>query len=394
MEEEEKFSKSFVIKTSVAVMVFTLIVAMVTSMLFFHSYFASKYNEYSDLFKIKSVVDNNYLADADSKAMIDGACSGYVAGLGDKYAAYYPEKEYNLLINSMSSQYIGIGITVSENDDGNLLVNDVASDSPAANSGVLSGDVITHINKMSVSGLGSSKALEIIKNGNEGDTVSLTIMRNEQKLNISMKLIELHNYTIDYEFLDNSIAYIKITNFNIDTADAFSEALKMAEKDGAGKIILDLRNNPGGEAEATRKIADELLDECVIYYSVDKNGKKEYVRAKDGSNKLPMAVLVNKNSASAAELLTGALKDNDRACIIGETTYGKGVIQGLYNITKSTAVKLTIAEYYTPNGKKVNGVGIAPDFEVVLDNSAVLGDYTSDNQLKAAIQYLNGGSFE
>ena len=201
MEEEEKFSKSFVIKTSVAVMVFTLIVAMVTSMLFFHSYFASKYSEYSDLFKIKSVVDNNYLADADTKAMIDGACSGYVAGLGDKYAAYYPEKEYNLLINSMSSQYIGIGITVSENDDGNLLVNDVASDSPAENSGVLSGDVITHINKMSVSGLGSAKALEIIKNGNEGDTVSLTIMRNEQKLNISMKLVELHNYTIDYEFL-------------------------------------------------------------------------------------------------------------------------------------------------------------------------------------------------
>lgn len=392
--EEEKFSKSFLITTSVIVMVFTLIVATVTSMLFFHSYFTSKYSEYSGLFKIKNIVDNNYLNDSDKQDMIDGACSGYVSALGDPYAAYYSEKEYKLLLNNMSSQYVGIGITVTENSDGNLLVNDVAADSPAENSGVLAGDVITHINKLSVSGLGSSEALNIIKMGNEGDTVSLTIMRNEQKINISMKLVELHNYTIDYEVIDNSIAYIKITNFNTDTPEAFSEALKMAENDGAGKIILDLRNNPGGEAEATRKIADELLDECVIYYSVDKNGKKEYVHAKDGANKLPMAVLVNNNSASASELLTGALKDNGRATVIGEKTYGKGVIQGIYNITDSTAVKLTIAEYYTPNDLKVNGVGIVPDIEVSLDDSAVLGDYTSDNQLMTAIQYLNGGSFE
>lgn len=393
-KEEEKYSKSFLIKTVAAASTLTLIVAMVTSMLFFHSYFDSKYSEYGDLLKIKNVVDKNYLDDVDRQKMIDSACEGYVYGLGDPYAKYYPEKDYQLLINSLSSQYIGIGITVSENDEGNLLVNEVAANSPAENAGVLSGDIITHVNNISVSGIGSVNALDIIKKGNEGDTVSLTIMRNEQKLNVSMKLAELYNYTINYEFLDNSVAYIKISNFNTDTPDAFSEALKMAEEDGAGKIILDLRNNPGGESEATRKIADELLEDCVIYYSVDKNGKKEYVRAKSGSCDLPMAVLVNGSSASAAELLTGALKDNGRAYIIGEKTYGKGVIQGLYNITDSTAVKFTVAEYYTPNNVKVNGVGITPDYEVELNPDAVMGDYTNDNQLKAALQYLNGGSFE
>ncbi len=386
--EEEKYSRSFVIKTAAIVMSITGIVSILLSMLVWSSRFKGIYSEFDKIYAVDSVIKKNFYQDYDESDLINNACRGMVAGLGDVYSAFYTDDDYQNLMSSISSEYVGIGIAVAETDEGYLEIKEVTEGSPAEVAGLMQGDIITYIDGVSVSGVGADEALKLIKSGEAGQKAVFTVVRGEQSIDISATLDNIQEISVYYSMIEGNVAYIRVSAFRENTGDTFRDILKQATDEGAMGVILDLRNNLGGESVSAETVADAFLDKSVMYYSMDKSGEKEYVYAKKGSNKLPMAVLVNGRSASASELVCGALKENGRAFVIGETTYGKGLIQGLYSIGDKSLVKVTVAEYFTPDGNKVNGIGVAPDMEVLLNEGAVIGDVYSDNQLAEALNYI------
>ena len=346
------------------------------------------YSRYKELVTIDKIIERDFYSPYEEDILLEYACKGLVTGLGDIYSGYYSDDDLDTLMGNITSEYVGIGITVSKSGDGNIKIINVDSGTPADIAGLKIGDIITYVDGISVSGVGFDEALKIVKSGDAGTNVVLTIKRGENTIDITAVRENMHETTVFYNMLENAVAYIRISKFNMDTGDMFEKTVKQAENDGAQKIILDLRDNPGGESESAEKVADCLLDKCTMYYSINKQGKKNVVKAEKGCTTLPLAVLVNGSSGSASELVAGALKDNGRGYIIGQTTFGKGIIQAIYEVSKTTALKLTVAEYFTPSGNKVHGVGIIPDYELVPDDGLVKGDITSDNQLKYAVSYL------
>lgn len=392
--EEQKFSGSFVLKTALLVMCVSVILSIALSLLFFRSYFSDIMGRFSELTMVDALVETQYYNDYDRDEVLDSACRGYVSALGDVYSYYYDEDEYQDLVGMINSGYVGIGVYVGVNADGNIEVTEVVKDGPAEIAGILPGDIITHIDDASVIGESTDTAVSMIKSDVAGTEVLITVLRNGAEHKFTVVRQELHEETVFYNMLQSEIGYIRISKFLTDTGESFEEKLKTAVDEGAKGIIIDLRYNPGGESHAAEAVMDALLDKCVMYYSVNKNGEKEIVYAKDGSVSLPVAVLVNGSSASASELVVGALKDNERAYIVGEKTFGKGIIQGVFNVTENSALKITVAEYFTPDGFKVQGNGIMPDNEVTVTNEYVSGDLASDNQLWCAYAYLTGELIE
>ncbi|MBR3631238.1 MAG: S41 family peptidase, partial [Oscillospiraceae bacterium] len=333
-----------------------------------------------------------YTKDIDEEQLMDGILKGYVAGLGDPYSKYLSAQEYEALMTKEAGQSSGIGISVILDEDGNILIKKVEDDAPAQEAGLEPGDVITAVNGESVKEVGYEVAVENIR-GEEGTDVQLTFLRNglERKINVTRRSYDVS--TVSYQMLDGQIGYIRITNFRDNTPEQFQEALDSLLGSGARYLLFDVRGNGGGLLKALEKMLDPLLPEGVIATATYQDGKTETVVYSDAAEiDLPMAVLVNGGTASAAELFSASLRDFGKARLVGTNTYGKGVMQVSSRLEDGGGLTLTVATYQTTLSDCYQGVGLKPDVEVEAgeeaDPDAV--DRETDPQLAAAIDMLLG----
>ena len=341
--------------------------------------------------KLETYIRGYYIDEIDDKQLEDYLYYGLVAGMGDPYAAYYNEEETKSLVDSSSGNYCGIGAVFSQNlMTGIITVSKVYEDCPSFEAGMLPGDILYMVEGEEVTGMDLTTVVSKIK-GEEGTEVTISMLRGEEVLDFTMKRQVIEVPTIEHEMLADQIGYIMISEFDGVTSAQFETALMELKQEGMKKLIIDLRNNGGGSVDAVSKIADLLLPEGLIVKTVYNDGK-ELERTSDASwVEVPMAVLINGASASASEILSGALQDYKVAAIIGTQSYGKGVVQSTLDLQDGTALRVTSAKYYTPNGNNIHGVGITPDVEIDLPEelkTEVTLSLEEDVQLQKAIEVL------
>lgn len=341
--------------------------------------------------QINSLIEDYYLYEdeIDEDTLIDGIYSGYAEALGDPYTEYYDEKETEALYESTSGEFSGIGATMSKSADSDeITVSNVYDDSPADKAGLKQGDVIYQVDDHSASGQDLETVVSWIK-GEQGTEVVLHVLRDgkEIELTATRDIIEVH--TVSSEMKDNQIGYIAVSEFDSVTYDQFKEALDNLESQGMQGLVIDLRGNPGGSLTTVTDMLKLLLPEGTIVSTKDKYGNTEEITC-DGKHEFikPLAVLVNQYSASASEIFSGAIQDYGTGTIVGMTTYGKGVVQQLVDLGDGTCLKVTIAEYYTPSGRSINGTGVEPDVEVEYEYDK--NNPEADNQLDKALEVVSG----
>ncbi|MDO4177245.1 MAG: S41 family peptidase [Bacillota bacterium] len=328
---------------------------------------------------IQEQIDKYYLNDCDQEELIEYVYKGYVAGLGDPYSLYMSKTEYESWLASATGDYDGIGMTFTEDKNGNFVVLEVTKDSPAEKADVKSGDYILTVDGETFE---SSDVMAAAIRGQAGTNVTIEFMQDEKKVSKTITRDHIIQQSVEYKMLDGDIGYIQISKFINSTSEDFDAALKNLTAKGAKSLILDLRDNCGGLVNECVEVADEFLDEGPVCYVEDKNGNTESYDAEDGKTKLPTVVLVNENSASASEILAGAMHDNDYT-LIGEKTFGKGVIQTTEQLSDGSALKLTIMQYLSPDKHVIHKKGIKPDI-VVEDKEKT----EADEQLDKAIEEL------
>ena len=336
---------------------------------------------------INSLLDRYYLYDGevDEDALVEGIYSGYAAALGDPYTEYYDEEETAALMESTSGEFSGIGASMTQNTDGpGAVITTVYEDSPAAEAGLQEGDVISTVDGTDVSGMDLDSIVSLIK-GEKGTEVTITVLRGGEEVEVTAVRDTIQVQTVEYNMMEDQIGYISVSEFDDVTYDQFKNALETLEGEGMEGLVIDLRNNPGGNLSTVTDMLKLLLPEGTIVSITDKNGDTEEVTC-DGSNEFtkPLAVLVNQYSASASEVFSGAIQDYGIGSIVGVSTYGKGVVQQLIDLGDGTCLKVTIAEYYTPSGRSINGVGVKPDVEAEYVYDAENPE--ADNQLETAVE--------
>ena len=330
---------------------------------------------------------DHYLYDYDKNTMFNGACYGMIATLEDPYSTYLSSEDLQAVEEQTKGEFLGIGVEVMvDPEDMVTTVASVIEDSPAFQAGIQTGDKFLKINDESIIGEKLTDVVKRLKDGPKKEKLKITVQRGGETMDIEVMRDVVHTITVKDRMLSDTIGYLRITSFNSNTYDEFKKALKKVEKEGAVSLVLDLRNNPGGTVAETEKIADLFLDEGTIYYTQDKHGNKKYAYSKDGMDDIPLIILVNGSSASASELLSGSLKDNGRAKLVGTQTFGKGIMQEFFGVSMNSALKLTTRKYYTPGGEEIHGFGITPDIVVEQDEAVTLGDPEQDVQLKRAIE--------
>lgn len=340
------------------------------------------------------LIDNYYLEDTKDVEFTDGIYKGFIASLGDPYSTYYTAEEYQAMTEGSNGVYFGIGASVSQDaKTGVITIVKPFKDGPAYKAGMLPGDILYKVNGKEVTGEDLTQVVTKLK-GKAGTTVKVSVIRDnkEEPINFTITRKKIEVPTIEYKMLDNKIGYITITEFDAITVDQFNTAVNTLEKKGMKGLVVDVRNNPGGLLDAVVKILDRLLPKELLVYTEDKNNVREEEYATDNTKvTVPMAVLINGNSASASEIFAGALQDYKAATIIGTTSYGKGIVQKIIPISDGTAVKLTISKYYTPKGRNIHGKGITPDITLDLTESMkkeVTIPVEKDNQLQRAIKEI------
>ena len=345
--------------------------------------------------KIEKLVETYYLNDVDDDEVEQNIYKGIMNGLEDPYSVYYTEEEYQELIEQTQGTYVGIGVSVRQDtDNGYIKVVKAFTSGPAYKAGVKDGDYITEVNGEDIKDVNLETVVGKIK-GEEGTTVDVTFYRasDDKDYTFTIERRSIDIPTIEYKMLDNQIGYIQITEFDDVTTQQYLKALQDLEKQGQKGLIVDLRDNPGGVLSTVVDMLNNMLPEGTILYTEDKNGKGETYKS-DGKNefKKPLVVLVNGNSASASEVFTGAIKDYGIGTIVGTTTFGKGIVQRIFELNDGSAIKLTVSKYFTPSGVCIHGEGIKPDVEVEYDASLQTGDeynMEQDNQLQKAIEVMN-----
>ena len=336
---------------------------------------------------LNSLIDQYYLyeGEVDEDALAEGIYSGYTAALGDPYTEYYDREETAALMESTSGEFSGIGATMTQNTDGpGAVITAVYEGSPAAEAGLQAGDVISKVDGNDVSGMDLDSIVSLIK-GEKGTEVKITVLRYGQEIETAAVRDIIQMQTVDSVMLDDQVGYISVSEFDDVTYDQFKSALDSLEAQGMAGLVIDLRNNPGGNLDTVTDMLKLLLPEGPIVSITDKNGDTEEITC-DGSNEFtkPLAVLVNQYSASASEVFCGAVQDYGIGSIVGVTTFGKGVVQQLMDLGDGTCLKVTIAEYYTPSGRSINGIGVEPDVEVEYVYDAENPE--ADNQLETAAE--------
>ena len=335
---------------------------------------------------LNSVLSNKFYFDqADEEKAADNIYKAYLSSYGDKYTVYYTADEYKKLMESTTGKFYGVGALCSLNEAGGVTVVDAFDDGPAYKAGVRDGDIVIKVDDTDITGMDLSSAVALIK-GEKGIQVKLTVLRDNETLTFSIIRDEITTPTVDYKMLDDFIGYIQISQFDEVTTEQFKSALTDLKNQGLKGLIVDIRDNPGGMLNVVVNIADEIISKGLIVYTDDVNGnRKEYKGSSDSELNVPMAVIVNGNSASASEIFAGAMQDYGKAKIVGTQTYGKGIVQTIQPLTDGSAIKYTVAKYYTPKGQDIQGNGVTPDIVVELPKDA-----TEDLQFKAALEYVKG----
>lgn len=346
--------------------------------------------------KIKSVIDKNYLwkDKIDDQKLKDGAIEGYVKGLGDKYTEYIPKSDMKEFTENITGSFVGVGIyMIADEDSGRVIVYYPIPESPAEKAGIKPGDAIISVNGVEYTSNDFNKIADFIK-GEAGTKVKLIVERDGKKLDFEITRQKIEVNPISSKILNNNIGYVNFPSFDSESSKKLKEKIDDLVSKGAKSLILDLRNNGGGIVDEATNIADYFLDKGkTIMTTKDNKGKEEVEKTKSKTTyDMPLVVLTNENTASASEILTAALKDNERAKVMGTKTYGKGVIQAVLTLSDGSGIKITTAEYFTPNGTEINKKGISPDIEVKLPDT-VKNIYAvkenDDTQLNKAIEELS-----
>ena len=340
---------------------------------------------------LEDTIDRYYLESVDEQTLEKGVYDGLVEALGDPYSTYYSSEELKELQDKTEGIYYGIGAYVGIDADTSLpRLTGIIEGTPAQESGLRAGDLLYKVDGEEVQGLELTQVVSKIK-GEEGTSVHLTIIREgaTDYLEVDVVRRKVESPTVNQKMLDGGIGYIQITEFDTVTLDQFTEALAVCRGSGMKGLILDLRGNPGGNLNTVCDIAREILPKGLIVYTEDKDGKRsEYTCDGTKEMKEPLVVLVDSGSASAAEILAGAVKDYGIGTLVGTTTFGKGIVQRIISLSDGSAVKLTVSNYYTPNGNNIHKIGIEPDIEEKFDSEAYYNDGV-DNQLNKAIEIMN-----
>lgn len=333
-----------------------------------------------------------YLGEVTNEELQTGIYRGIMEALGDPYSEYYSAEELQALMEQTEGVYYGIGAYISLDTETSLpKISGVIEGAPAEAANLRANDLIYEVDGESTYGLTLTEVVAMIK-GPEATDVVLTIVREGETdyMDVTVARKKVETPTVSFKMLEDGMAYIQITEFDEVTVDQFADALATARGSGMKGMILDLRANPGGSLNAVVEMARMLLPEGVIVYTEDKNGKRQEYTC-DGKREfdLPMVVLVDMNSASASEIMAGAIKDYGIGTLVGTTTFGKGIVQQIMPFRDGSAVKITISAYYTPNGHNIHGIGIEPDVEVEFDGTAYYGSEDHpDNQLEKAKEIL------
>ena len=342
---------------------------------------------------LEKLIDQEYLGDVDQDKLAEGIYAGLIYGLGDVYSRYYTAEEYAQETATTDGSYVGIGVSIQKNKNGGVQIAECYEGGPGAEAGLQTGDVITAINDTDVTDMELSDVVSLIRE-NKDNTIVLTVFReNEEKSReISVDVTDVELPSVFGEMLDKKTGYIQITQFTGVTPQQYKDMFAELKDKGMERLVIDLRDNPGGLLTSVCDILREILPEGLIVYTEDKYGNREEENC-DGKHQLdmPLAVLVNENSASASEIFAGAVQDHEVGTIVGTTTYGKGVVQELRQLSDGSAVKLTVSNYYTPNGNSINKVGIKPDVEVKLASELLNKDeitHEEDNQLQKALDVI------
>ena len=333
--------------------------------------------------EVRQKIDSAFLYDVAGEDLTTYLFKGLTVGLNDPYANYYTAEELKTITETNQGEYYGIGITLLQDTaSGRLHIAGVYQGSPAETAGIKVDDEIIAIDGESVTGMDLSSAVAQIKN-KEG-SLELVVLRDDVELTFIIEPASIEIPTVSYKMLEDQIGYLKITEFDSITVQQFEDAIKQLEEDGMEKLVVDVRDNPGGVLNAVCDILRQILPEGLIVYTEDKNGKREeYTCNGVHAFEKPLVVLVNNNSASASEIFAGAVQDYGMGTIIGETTYGKGVVQRTFLLDDGSALKLTSEKYFTPKGQDIDGTGITPDIAVEQDEET-----DTDTQLAKALETL------
>ena len=389
--EDKKSIRQNVYKIVMLVILTATITFMITTMVI--------YNKFSDVYSNKSstssinaensstetalvktletfkmMLKQKYIGEIDEEKMMDGAIKGYVEGLGDPYTTYLTKEEMQEFVEETNSEYVGIGVYLTNSKtDNTILVVGTMKAAPALEAGIQAGDVIEKVNDVAYTGDQLDDAIKILK-GEEGTDVKVTVLRDGKEIDLTVTRRKITVEHVDSQMLENNIAYIQVDSFDSGVAEDFKKQITELKNGGAKGIIIDLRSNGGGIVDEATEIADLFLKENeTILITKGKDEKEETTVSKNKPiiQDIPLVVLVNEGTASASDILAGALKDKyPNTTVVGKTTYGKGVIQTLYNLTDGSGLKITTEEYFTPNHNKINKEGIKPDVEVNLTKDA------------------------
>ena len=309
----------------------------------------------SKIAMIDTILEEGYIYDTDEKTMVDYAVKGYVAGLDEPYTNYFTEEEFKQYTESLEDSYVGIGVVISPTKENYIEVVSAIEGSSAYEAGIKPGDIIYKVDGEVYYGDTMDNAIAKIKSGKEGEEVVLTLIRDDKEIEMKIERRVVVMNSVSSKMIDDEIGYLRISAFNVEGEDAdtntyteFCDNVKQLKKSGIKKLIIDLRDNPGGDLDIVVDVADELLPEGLVTYIEYKDGSKEEHKSDEEYWDIPIVVLVNENSASASEVLTGALKDHKKATVVGNTTYGKGVVQTLFPFSDGSGMSVTIAKYYTP----------------------------------------------
>ena len=396
--------KNNIYKIIMTIIVTMLVTFLVTSVIFYNYYMKTdsgniealtKYitisNSTSELENkveiLKRYLENEYMGEIDEKAMIESALKGYVAGLGDEYTEYLTAEELEELMVSVNGNYVGIGIYMSQNVEGDIVVLLPIEGSPAEEADLQMGDIIKKVNGVDCKGLELTEVSNMVK-GEEGTTVNLEILREETTFSVDVERRTVEIKYIDSKVLDGNIGYIEMLGFEENCTSKFKEELEKLKDQNITSLIIDFRDNGGGlvtEAISLSEIFVPMGD--VILKSYDKDNNETITKSSNPiTEKMEIVVLVNENSASATEIFSAAIQDNEVGTIIGTKTFGKGIMQELQPLAIGGGIKITIEEFKTPKGNKIHEVGITPDIEV--ENDELVMDESQDKQLQAAIDFL------
>ncbi|MCR5211446.1 MAG: PDZ domain-containing protein [Lachnospiraceae bacterium] len=356
----------------------------------------------SKLGKIDKIIEENFYEPVDRNALIESMYKGLVQGLSDKYSIYFTKEEAVKADEATTGNFVGIGVVVSVRDDvTKKLIKTVYEDSPAKEAGILRGDIFIGVDDTDVTNMSLSESIALIQ-GESGTPVTIKVLRDGKELSFDMLRAKVNTPSVFSTMLDKGVGYLRISEFNSETAPSFRKEMKKLQEAGMTSVIYDLRQNPGGLVDEVLSVLDDILPAGVLVYTVDNKGRQQAFYSDDERViDIPSVVLVDENSASSAEIFTAAMKDFKAATIVGKKTYGKGIVQYIYPLSDGSRIELTTKKYLTPNGDDIHGKGIEPDVEVEYsytgdqealrnkyEDEYTVSDYLGDSQINKAYSIL------